>query len=91
MKYLFVITFLFLINSSLKSQSTTENRSVLIYAPEIPNESTYKIEKNIKNLIVSDVILEQINFHRRSDEDYLWKVSEDLEILIYKINKVIER
>lgn len=55
---------------------------MLTYSKEIPSTNTYTVTHNTKSEVPVEV-LEQINAHRRHDEVVLWKVSEELEILIY--------
>lgn len=97
MKILLPFLFLLFGFSSLFSQTnndaiitTNENTytsSELTYKPEIPATNTYKIIKNTTGQPVSTKTLEQINLHRRYDVDYLWKVDNTIEILIYFFNK----
>lgn len=65
----------------------TMQSSGLLYAPEMPEQHTYKIVKNTLKQEIDSAVLKQINFHRRN-EDYLWKVNDDIEILIYAINRL---
>ncbi|MBE7440959.1 MAG: hypothetical protein HS119_00700 [Flavobacteriales bacterium] len=99
MKILLPFLFLLFGFSSLYSQTNTnkeavitskENTSIsstLTYHPEIPAANTYKVIKNTTGQPISSKILEQINLHRRYDVDYLWKVDNTIEILIYFFNK----
>lgn len=56
----------------------------LSYHAEIPEENSYEIVKNLFNQTIPEEILLKINAYRRADEDYLWIVNEELEILIRK-------
>ena len=67
----------------------SENVSTLMYEPEIPNADTYFIKLNKTGKEVPNEILLQINSYRRTDTDFLWRVNEKLEILIYKFNTSI--
>lgn len=94
-KILTILILLLIVNSKILAQIVinesinTYTNSELIYIPEIPIENTYKITKNTTMQPISNKILEQINIHRRYDVDYLWKVNNNIEILIYYFNKPI--
>lgn len=68
------------------AQESTANAPVqatmITYSKEIPANDTYTVTHGPKTDIPVEV-LEQINAHRRHDETVLWKVSDELEILIY--------
>lgn len=64
--------------------SSAPVRTTLIsYSKEIPAANTYTLTRNTSKAAVPVEVLEQINLHRRHDEAVIWKVSEELEILIY--------
>lgn len=73
------------------SAQTTEimTKDYLRYKPEIPDTSTYVVTKNTTGLPVPNSILEKINMYRRFDADYLWVVNNEIEILIYYVNKLV--
>lgn len=71
----------------ITANENTSISSTLTYHPEIPVANTYKIIKNTTGQPISTKTLEQINLHRRYDVDYLWKVDNTIEILIYYFNK----
>lgn len=71
--------------SSFSQETVQESISGLIYKPEIPDSSSYQIQKNLSNAPIEDKVLKQINFHRR-DKDFIWIVSKEVEILIYSFS-----
>lgn len=56
----------------------------LSYHAELPLEHSYEVVKNLSNQAIREEILLKINAYRRADDDYLWVVNEELEILIRK-------
>jgi hypothetical protein len=56
----------------------------LSYHAELPLEHSYEVVKNLSNQAIPEEILLKINAYRRADDDYLWVVNEELEILIRK-------
>lgn len=60
--------------------------SKLGYHPEIPAVNSYTVLKNTTGQPLPDSILLKINFFRKANENYLWKVNENLELLILPIN-----
>ena len=62
------------------------SKSTLQYAPEIPSVDSYSVTLNKTNGQVPEEVLLKINYYRKADSDFLWKVNEDLEILIFKFN-----
>lgn len=66
---------------------TPMSTNTITYQPEIPASNTYKIIKNTTGSELSNKILEEINLNRRYDEDFLWVVNDNVEILIYYFNK----
>lgn len=79
MKTILFILFL-AISLTGKSQSET-TLSPLTYAPSIPADSTYTIIKNTTGEAIPESIILEINLHRMN-ENYLWRVNSDIEILI---------
>jgi hypothetical protein len=83
---------LFLFTAQLVSAQTSEaemTTGYLMYKPEIPDTSTYKVTKNTTGFPVPLSILEKINMYRRFDVDYLWVVNGNIEILVYYVNKMV--
>jgi hypothetical protein len=92
MKAFIIMLSLSLITCFAMGQETvvTETRTetgLLGYKRELAPESSYKVTKNTSGHSVPVEVLEEINMHRRFDADYLWVVNENLEILIYYVNK----
>lgn len=88
---LFVLSF-FLCQSLLAqetiSTSNNLNTQVLTYHKEIPAADSYSVIKNTSGTSeIPTVILEEINFHRKSDVDYKWVVNDQIEILIHPMNR----
>jgi hypothetical protein len=79
--------FSFILSQQIEQTNQSETISTLKYAPEIPSPKTYLVKLNSTGDEIPTHILEQINYHRLADTDYLWKVNEHLEILIYSIYK----
>lgn len=56
----------------------------LQYAPQLPAKTSYKVVKNPLEIVLSKKTLIEINKHRKANEDFVWKVENGVEILIYK-------
>ena len=85
MKSLLLFLFALIFSSFSWCQEEVETRpAALTYAAEIPTENSYQIVKNTSNQELTNQILLQINAHRKHNEDFLWVVNEELEILIFK-------
>lgn len=52
------------------------------------NEITYKVVKNPNQKLIDEKIVRNIAQKRLENENVLWKVSDDLEILIYSRKKI---
>lgn len=74
-------------SNAIATVSTDTNITVLTYAKQIPETSTYKVLLNNTGEPIDDSVLEMINYHRSFEEDKTWIVNEDIEILIYKAKK----
>jgi hypothetical protein len=85
---LFLSPFSFILAQKIEPTNHSETVSTLKYAPEIPSSNTYIVKVNNSGKEVPVEILEQLNFYRKGDIDFLWKVDEDLEILIYSLHKI---
>lgn len=60
--------------------------SKLGYHAEIPAVNSYTVLKNTTGQQLPDSVLLKINFLRRANENFLWKVNEKIELLILPIN-----
>ena len=49
----------------------------------LPPTSSYKVVKNETGKPISEKVLASLNTQRKDRENYLWKVSPQIEILIY--------
>lgn len=72
----------FMTQSAMAQEVAPVQTMLITYSKEIPATSTYTVTHNSKSEVPVEV-LEQINAHRRHDETVLWKVNDELEILIY--------
>lgn len=52
------------------------------------NEITYKVVKNLNQKVIDEKIMKNIAQKRLENDNFLWKVSDDLEILIYSRKKI---
>ena len=59
----------------------------LMYAPQLPEKTSYKVVGNSSQTVLSKKTLMEINKHRKADKDFVWKSEEGAEILIYKRNQ----
>ncbi len=94
MKYLLILPSFFLCQFLFAQETTGTSTNLtsqkLTYHKEIPAVNSYKVIKNTTGTDEIPVeILEEINFHRRSDIDYKWTVSDEILILIYHIGKTV--
>ncbi len=90
-------SFLFLFFSlfavvGLKAQENVQtetnlNTQMMTYHKEIPNENSFMVSKNSTGNDIPKAILEDINLHRKLDENFIWVVNDQIEILIYPMNK----
>jgi len=83
--------FLMLLTNGLLAQSENQNTELnssgLMYSPQLPKQDSYKIVKNETGAPVSETILMEINKYRKAEEDFTWRVSDKIEILIYARKK----
>jgi len=75
------------LSQKIESSEYVQSKSTIQYAPEMPHVDSYSVQLNNTNAEVPEEVLLKINYYRRADSDFLWKVNENLEILIYKINR----
>jgi hypothetical protein len=87
-KLVVLLCFTFILYSIYAQNNTQLNSSTLQYAPEVPKTETYKVLKNELNKEIDADILKQINYHRRLEEDFVWIVNENIEILILSMSKL---
>jgi len=84
----FIFIFSFSFSQELEQQSLSQEVKIetsgLSYHKEIPDTNSYKIVKNTTGEGLPKEILEEINFHRRHNEDFHWIVDNQIEIYIYK-------
>lgn len=64
-------------------ESTEFVASVLTYQPTQSEIGTYKVIRNDYNVEINSSINLEMNLHRRFDEEVIWKVNDNLEILLY--------
>jgi hypothetical protein len=81
----FMVVSLFYAHSQQVANHEDFTISTLSYSPQLPEEGSFKIVKNNSGKDIAEEILKQVNFHRRGHENFLWKVDENIEILIYPI------
>ncbi len=82
------MVFLF-ISLGIYAQTSTKQEGIaskLGYHPEVPSANSYQVLKNTTGQSLPDSLLLQINYYRKANENYRWKVSEKLELLIFPIN-----
>jgi hypothetical protein len=81
---------LILLGSCLYASAQTTQNPNWIESPQkqsprfqIPASNTYQIVKNETGKPVPDDVLKSIHRRRQTNDDIIWKVSPDLEILVY--------
>lgn len=76
---LFVATF------GMAQEGNPNLSTSLVYAPEIPLATTYRVLKNDTGQPIPSTVLGYINYHRMPTGDVTWKVSNEIEILVFPI------
>ena len=92
-KSLLVLVFAFVV-CGINAQTATNQETVtakLGYHPEFPAPKSYTVVKNTTGQQLPDSVLLKINFFRRANENFQWKVNENIELLIFPINAPMER
>jgi len=87
---------LILLGSCLYVSAQTTQNPNWIEAPQktdaryqIPPNNTYQIVKNETGKPVSNDVLSNIHRRRQTNDDVLWKVSPELEIMVYSKKRVL--
>ena len=60
-----------------------QHRKPITQEVSLPFASSYKIVKNETGSPISEKVLASLNAQRKDKENYLWKVSPQIEILVY--------
>lgn len=95
--YIAILALSFFCVTEAKAQETGDpnkqklHSSTLQYHPEMPPADSYKIIKNTTGQEVPDSVLLKINMYRKLDKDFVWKVSDEIEVLIFPIHPPKER
>lgn len=63
-----------------------EQTAPLTYEATPSAKNTYTVIRNVNSVQISEEINLQMNLHRRFDKPYIWKVSDELWILLYPFN-----